>query len=94
MSDADSFTATHTDDPSPREVLCRLSRSLTTVRLGVPLLDDALHPQGDKTGAIIQDLCTATLAATLDLAVLSGRLIREERARTLGRLDRPTGGTA
>ena len=94
MSDTDSRTAHLADDPSRRDILFRLSRSLTTVRLGVPLLDDALHPPGGGVPTRLADLCAATIAATLDLATLSGRLIREERARMMRALDGRTGGTA
>jgi hypothetical protein len=92
MSEADSRTAERPDNASQRDVLSRLSRSLTTVRLGVPLLDDVLQPTGGGGPALLRDLCAATLTATLDLAALSGRLIREQRTRVSGTPDRRTGG--
>jgi hypothetical protein len=81
MSDADSPTSDRSDDALRRDHLGQLSRSLTTIRLGVPLLDVAVQPTDSREPALLQDLCAATLTATLDLAALADRLIRQQRAR-------------
>jgi hypothetical protein len=80
MADTESSPA---DDAlgaaSERDALRDLSRALTTLRLGVPLLDEADHSAEAGSPDWLPVVRAATLTAAHNLGALSGRLIRAEK---------------
>ena len=78
MAETDSRTPRTSGEIAGRETLRRLNRALTTLRLGVPLFEEVLHPADSGPPTALQELRAATLAAVLELTVLSGQLVQRE----------------
>jgi hypothetical protein len=80
MADTDSSPAEDAlGAASERDALRDLSRALTTLRLAVPLLDEADHAAEAGSPDWLPAVRAATLNAAHSLGALSGRLIRAEK---------------
>ena len=78
MADSDSQAGQVSDRTPERARMRELSRALTTLHLGIPLLDEATFPVNGGSAARLQALRAAAMDAVLEIAALSGRLIRGE----------------
>ena len=78
MADSDSHTGQMSDQSPERARMRELSRALTTLRLGIPLLDEVTSPADGRSAAQMQALHAAAMNAVLEVAVLAGPLIAAE----------------